>query len=250
MNRRKKKYTAVLLLLAFVFGLSGCRSVQKSEPEAAGRAENRIEEPSEAGLPEARPTENVVVPLSDSSVDLMKGIAPSAQSGDSEQTPAFSDYAQQAAEFAVRLFQHSMTEDENTLVSPLSVLSALAMTANGAGGETLSEMESVFGMRTEELNRSFGAMTEQLSGDERVSVEGSAGRIVFFGHNDPQFLLKNLPEGKKVVRLSYIIEELSGETVSAMTSCFERLEGEIIKAQNTQNKAGPLEKLASKFKGI
>ena len=96
----------------------------------------------------------------------------------------------------------------------------------------------------------FSTNGTELSGDEKVSVEGSAGRIVFFGHNDPQFLLKNLPEGKKVVRLSYIIEELSGETVSAMTSCFERFKGEIRKAQNTQNKVGLLEKLASGFKGI
>ena len=39
-------------------------------------------------------------------------------------------------EFSVRLFQESREEGENTLVSPLSVLCSLAMTANGARGET------------------------------------------------------------------------------------------------------------------
>ncbi len=53
-------------------------------------------------------------------------------------------------------------EVENTLVSPLSVLGALAMTANGAKGETREEMETVLGMDTEELNRYFsGLMPEE-----------------------------------------------------------------------------------------
>ncbi|MBQ3637609.1 MAG: serpin family protein, partial [Clostridia bacterium] len=53
-------------------------------------------------------------------------------------------------------------EVENTLVSPLSVLGALAMTANGAKGETREEMETVLGMDTGELNRYFsGLMPEE-----------------------------------------------------------------------------------------
>lgn len=55
-------------------------------------------------------------------------------------------------DFAVRLFQASVEDDKNTLISPLSVLSALAMTANGAKENTLSQMEAVFGMSTNELN--------------------------------------------------------------------------------------------------
>lgn len=57
-----------------------------------------------------------------------------------------------ATDFALRLFRASSKEGENTLLSPLSVLSALAMTANGAEEETLQEMEEVLGMTTEELN--------------------------------------------------------------------------------------------------
>jgi len=56
-------------------------------------------------------------------------------------------------DFAVRLFQNSMTEGENTLVSPLSVLCALAMTANGAEGETLAQMEETLGLDVDTLNR-------------------------------------------------------------------------------------------------
>ena len=56
-----------------------------------------------------------------------------------------------AADFALRLFKASAKEDENTLISPLSVLYALSMTANGAEKETLAEMESVLGLSTGEL---------------------------------------------------------------------------------------------------
>jgi serpin B len=59
------------------------------------------------------------------------------------------------ADFAVRLFRESIVPGENTLVSPLSVFAALAMTVNGAKGETKAQMEAVLGMTTEELNEFF-----------------------------------------------------------------------------------------------
>ena len=55
------------------------------------------------------------------------------------------------ADFAVNLFQNAAIDGENTLISPLSVMSALAMTANGADGETLAQMETVMGMDVSEL---------------------------------------------------------------------------------------------------
>lgn len=55
-------------------------------------------------------------------------------------------------DFAVRLFKATNEGGKNTLVSPLSVLAALAMTANGADGKTLEEMENTLGMTKEELN--------------------------------------------------------------------------------------------------
>lgn len=52
-----------------------------------------------------------------------------------------------AADYSVDLFKRSVREDveecKNVLISPESVLNALAMTANGADGETLAEMEQV-----------------------------------------------------------------------------------------------------------
>ena len=55
-------------------------------------------------------------------------------------------------DFAVNLFREAAEEGENTLVSPLSVLTALAMAANGAEGDTLTEMETTLGGTREDLN--------------------------------------------------------------------------------------------------
>lgn len=59
-------------------------------------------------------------------------------------------------DFSVKLLQSTCDQEENTLVSPMSVLSALAMTANGARGETLAQMENTLGGSVEQLN---GALT-------------------------------------------------------------------------------------------
>ena len=80
--------------------------------------------------------------------NLMKNITPNPVYA--RELESVSDTA--VTDFAVRLFQHSLTEGENTLISPLSVLAALSMTANGAKGETLAQMETVLGMQVDELN--------------------------------------------------------------------------------------------------
>ena len=90
--------------------------------------------------------------------DLTKGITPNEVS-----TSQILDAENAAAtDFALRLFRASADESENTLISPLSVLSALAMTANGAEEETLREMEEVLSMTTEELNSYLHAYMNSL----------------------------------------------------------------------------------------
>lgn len=67
-------------------------------------------------------------------------------------TRTFSSKDAAVTDFAVRLFKASEQSGKNTLISPLSVICALAMTANGAEGETLKQMENVLGMTADELN--------------------------------------------------------------------------------------------------
>lgn len=78
-------------------------------------------------------------------------------------------------DFAINLLKNSMEDGENTLVSPLSVAAALAMTANGADGETLAQMEEAFGMTAPALSSYLHTYLENLPEDERnkLSVANS-----------------------------------------------------------------------------
>ena len=73
-------------------------------------------------------------------------------------------------DFGVRLFRQSMEEGENLLISPLSVLTVLTMTANGAEGETLAQMEKVFGMTAQELSAYLCACREALPEAEKYKL--------------------------------------------------------------------------------
>ena len=92
--------------------------------------------------------------------DLMKGITPSGKSGSNVEITDVSDAA--VTDFAVRLFKATMKDGENTLISPLSVLVALSMTANGADHETLTQMQNVLGMPIEQLNTWTHSYMENL----------------------------------------------------------------------------------------
>lgn len=111
-----KKHIVMLLILALLFSLPACRQ---------GNAKDLINDDS---ILEVYPKE-ILNPV------------PDTETGNGA-----------TADFAVRLFQNSMEEGKNTLISPMSVLYALAMTANGADGETLAQMEKVFGMDIRDLN--------------------------------------------------------------------------------------------------
>lgn len=74
-------------------------------------------------------------------------------------------------DFGLRLLKQCFTEEENTLISPVSVLCALAMTANGAEGETKTEMEQTLGMTTEQLNQLVYACRMNLSEDKDCTAK-------------------------------------------------------------------------------
>lgn len=74
-------------------------------------------------------------------------------------------------DFALGLLRES-ADEKNTLVSPLSVLSALAMAESGASGETLAQMEQATGMGADELTdmlQAYGA----LAGDGPLRTANS-----------------------------------------------------------------------------
>ncbi|MEE0957999.1 MAG: serpin family protein [Ruminococcus sp.] len=57
------------------------------------------------------------------------------------------------ADFSLKLLKSSRQKDQNVLVSPLSVMSALGMAQTGARGKTLSQMEQTLGISRDTLNR-------------------------------------------------------------------------------------------------
>jgi len=114
--------------------------------------------------------------------DLMKDVP--AKSVDV--LPDMDAGAAAAADFGVRLFQNSMEEGKNTLISPLSVLYALAMTANGAEGETLAQMEQVLGMDVESMNSYMLAYLELLP--EAKEYKLRLANAIWF-KDDPNFVV-------------------------------------------------------------
>ena len=115
--------------------------------------------------------------------DLMKNVPAKAM----DVLPDMDAGAAAAADFGVRLFKTSMEEGENTLISPLSVLYALAMTANGADGETLAQMEQVLGMDVDNLNSYMLAYLDLLP--ETKDYKMSLANSIWF-KDDPNFAVE------------------------------------------------------------
>lgn len=90
--------------------------------------------------------------------NLMEGISPDPV----EQTDLYPG-SEAVLIFSAELMRNANQAGENTLISPISALYALSMTANGAKGDTLQEMETVLGMPLDDLNQwlySYGRTLE------------------------------------------------------------------------------------------
>lgn len=99
-------------------------------------------------------------------VDLMDGVRAESVTGKA----ADEAFITAQTDFAASLFRRvtERASGENALISPLSVMIALAMTANGANGETLSEMEKTLGgeLTLAELNEYLHTHVENLPSDK------------------------------------------------------------------------------------
>lgn len=105
---------------------------------------------------------------------------------------SFTAATQKASDdFSVSLLQHTMT-DKNTLVSPLSVMAALALAANGAGGNTLAQIEQSVGMPLADLNAMLQAYTNPADSDDALHMANSIWvRNDFRDSIQPDFLDRN-----------------------------------------------------------
>ena len=103
--------------------------------------------------------------------DLMAGISAKSVSGKATDDRFISSQA----ELAVKLFKSCVDESDNKnlLISPLSIQLALAMTANGANGQTKAEMEKLLGgdIPLEELNEYLYTYVKSLPSEEKYKLE-------------------------------------------------------------------------------
>ena len=82
-------------------------------------------------------------------------------------------FASAVADFSDKLYDRIISEGEkeNTVVSPLSVIYAMSLIANGADGKTLEEFETTLGnIPIEQLNEYLYKLTEKLMSSEGSTV--------------------------------------------------------------------------------
>lgn len=117
------------------------------------------------------PTKPYVPENPDPNLDYTaKNLTVDIQSNEVTGAEADEEFITSQTEFALDLFKKELKEDENTLVSPYSVMQALAMTANGADGSTKTEMEDVLGMSMDKLNKYLYTQSTSQHSDENSKL--------------------------------------------------------------------------------
>lgn len=146
----KKKMMAVGLAAVLVMSLVSCGN---AEDQGAAKKEVKAEQISNVAetKTEKQPKENVVYGA---------------------------DFKESSMDFALELLKACYSKEENMMLSPVSVLAALSMTANGADGETLLQMEQVLanGLDIEKWNQELSAYINSglpSSEDAKLSIANS-----------------------------------------------------------------------------
>ncbi|MDE5738201.1 MAG: serpin family protein, partial [Oscillospiraceae bacterium] len=115
-------------------------------------------------LKEAKPV------VSNASVELSKDM----QSQEVAGKEADESFINGQTKFALELFQNVVNADEenkNIMISPYSVVQALGMTANGANGETKSQIEQTIGsMPIEDLNQYLYTQRNSQPNEEKCKL--------------------------------------------------------------------------------
>ncbi len=127
--------------------------------------------------------------------------------------------------FAVCLFKETVKQrenDSNQLISPLSVMLALAMTANGAKGETLEEMEEVLGgLSVDELTAALKSYVEHLPENEKYKLY--LANSIWFRDDSDRLTVKEdfLAEGREYFDAEIRKEPFDGGTLNDINGWVE-----------------------------
>lgn len=145
----KKRLLAAILCVAMILGLTACGTT--TDPQI--QSKNLMEE-LEAVTPGADNPEGKTEPV------------PTEAAEDSKADDTLANYEHQypLSGFGLKLLEQTLKSegaDENVLVSPLSVLLAMYMTANGAEGRTEAQMREVLGDNLNDYLKSYQAALPQ-----------------------------------------------------------------------------------------
>jgi len=175
---RKNVIIALLLQFAILFSVAGCAPAPADEPLSGTATADQPDEPAYAS------TET-----DDSDGD--------ASQGGVGGKPVDTVFIANIADFSMELFKTSRTGENNSLISPLSIMLALTMTANGADNETFSQIERLLGggIPLTDLNEYlYSYITELTRGN---NVKFNIANSIWFCDNedglqiDPWFVQKS-----------------------------------------------------------
>ena len=182
-NSMIQRAAALMLVSSLLLSLAACGSSQPAATDVPGTS-------SETTAPAVQPTDSPepatqgIDPTAPSVQPFNPGIIGKAQAADLMESFTAESVPERAADeafrenmlrFTAEIFNQIYsrdTKDKTTLISPLSILTALAMTANGARQETLAEMQRVLcgtGMTLEDLNAYLHTYLNALPSSEKAS---------------------------------------------------------------------------------
>lgn len=102
--------------------------------------------------------------------DLTEGIS----KNESASKAPDDEFKAAASSFAAELFKDNYSKGKKTLVSPLSVLTALALVQNGAQGDTLAQLEQALGgLDRDTLNAYMRAYCDFLTESDELKIANS-----------------------------------------------------------------------------
>ncbi len=159
-----KKFTAILCVVSILAALCACGKVADSSSPLAGKLTESVMNITEklTGISD----KNIVLePLGrENDEDSVSGPLSNGKSD---------GIAGVTADFGFELFRRSLADGDNALVSPVSVMAALAMAADGADGATLAEMEKVLGMTNEDLRKNYGSYVHPANSSAELRFANS-----------------------------------------------------------------------------
>lgn len=142
-----RKWIALVLCACMLMGVTGCGSMESGSMEPEKEIETQTPEPT--AEPTTEPAAEPAATETPVPTKQEDNVVPVVREEESASQYPLTD-------FGVDFFRTVVKNEgasNNVLVSPLSVMMALAMTANGAEGETKAQMEAVLGsLRNEYLS--------------------------------------------------------------------------------------------------